>query len=79
MRSLVGEHPKQWDHIFPQAKYEYNDSPNRSIGQSPFNIVYGMHPRGILELRNLGKAEMISADGEEFASEIRAIHEQVKQ
>ena len=38
-----------------------------------------MHPRGISELRNLGKAELRSADGEEFASEIQAIHEQVKQ
>ena len=38
-----------------------------------------MHPRGVSELRNLGKAEMRSAEGEEFASEIQAIHEQVKQ
>ena len=38
-----------------------------------------MHPRGISELRNFGKAELRSADGEEFASEIQAIHEQVKQ
>ena len=38
-----------------------------------------MHPRGISELRNLGRAELRSADGEEFASEIQAIHEQVKQ
>ena len=37
-----------------------------------------MHPRGVSELRNLGKAEMRSAEGEEFASEIQAIHEQVK-
>ena len=38
-----------------------------------------MHPRGVSELRNLGKVEMRSAEGEEFASEIQAIHEQVKQ
>ena len=79
LRSLAGEHPKQWDHILPQAEYAYNDSPNRSIGQIPFHIVYGMHPRGISELRNLGRAEPRRADGEEFASEIQAIHEQVKQ
>ena len=47
LRSLAGEHPKQWDHIFPRAEYAYNDSPNRSTGQSPFHIVYGMHPREI--------------------------------
>ena len=37
-----------------------------------------MHPKGISELRNLGRAEMRSVDGEEFASKIQAIHEKVK-
>ena len=46
---------------------------------SPFQIVFGMHPRGVTELRNLGKDEMRSAKGEDFASEMQAIHEQVKQ
>ena len=64
---------------FAQAEYAYNDSPNRSTGQSPFHIFYGMHPRGILESRNLGRAELRSADGEEFSLEIQAIYEQVKQ
>ena len=40
---------------FVQAKIAYNDSSNRSTGQSPFHIVYGMHPRGVYALRNLGK------------------------
>ena len=62
-----------------QDEYAYNDSPNRNIGTSPFHIVYGMHPRGVSELRNLGKEEMRSAEGEYFASEMQAIHEQVKQ
>ena len=78
LRSLAGEHPKQWDQILAQVEYAYNDSPNRSTGQSPFHIVYGMHPRGVYELRNFGNIEMRSADGEEFASGIQAIHEQVK-
>ena len=79
LRSLAGEHPKQWDQILAQVEYAYNDSPNKSTRKSPFHIVYGMHPRGVYELRNLGKAEMRSAKGEYFASEIQAIHDQVKQ
>ena len=31
-RSLVGEHPKQWDRVLRQAKFSYNDSPNRITG-----------------------------------------------
>ena len=49
------EHPKQWDLALAQVEFTYNDSPNRSIGMSPFQIVYGMHPRGVYELRYLGK------------------------
>jgi len=55
LRSFAGEHPKQWDEILAQSEYAYNDSPNRSTGQSPFHIVCGMHPRGVPELRDLGK------------------------
>ena len=55
LRSLNTEHPKQWDEVLAQAEYAYNDSHNKSTGQSPFHIVYGMHPRGVVELRNLGK------------------------
>ena len=51
----------------PQAKFAYNDSPNRSIGLNPFQIVYGMHPREIYELRDLVKEEMRSANAEGFA------------
>jgi len=29
-----------------------------------------MHPRGVSKLRNLGKVEMRSAEGEDFSSEM---------
>ena len=38
-----------------------------------------MHPRGVSELRDVGNAEMRSAKGEDCATEVQAIHEQVKQ
>jgi hypothetical protein len=50
LRSLVTEHHNSWDHILPQEEFAYNDSVNRSIGKSPFHIVYGMQPRGFYEL-----------------------------
>ena len=43
LRSLAGEHPKQRDQILAQVAYAYNESPNKSTGQIPFHIVYGMH------------------------------------
>jgi hypothetical protein len=50
LRILVIEHHSQWDSILPQAEFAYNNSMNQSIGQSPFQIVYGMQSRGIYEL-----------------------------
>ena len=70
LRILVEDHPKQWDQLLAQVEYAYNDSPNKIIGKSPFQIVYGMHPRGMHEFRDLGTTEKRSANGEEFANAI---------
>ena len=78
LRSLVGESPKQWDNVLAQAKFANIDSPNKSTGLSPFQIRYGMHPRGVWKLRDLGQLEKRSADGEEFSMTISELQEQVK-
>ena len=38
-----------------------------------------MHPRGVNELRDLGKVEKRSADGEEFSNAMYELQQQVKQ
>ena len=78
LRSLTSEKPKKWDHVLAQAEFVYNDSPNQSTGLSPFQILYGMHPRGVYELRNLGDLEQKSVEGDSFATTINEMHEQVK-
>ena len=78
LRSLIGEIPKQWDRVLAQDKFAYNDSPNRSTMMSPFQILYGIHPRGICELHDLVQLEKISVDGESFATMIDELQEQVK-
>ena len=45
---------------------------------SPFQILYGMHRRGVCELCDLGQLEKRSANGEEFATRISELQEQVK-
>jgi len=67
-----------WDRALAQVEFAYNDSPIRSTGFSPFQILYGMHPRGVHELRDLGLQERKSANGEDFANAMRDLHEQVK-
>ena len=53
LRCLTKEYGQTWDQVIPQAEFSYNDSINRTIGKSPFQIVYGMHPWGVCELREL--------------------------
>ena len=55
LRSIVYENPKQWGLDLAQDEFAYNDSPNKSTDMSPFQIVYGMHSRGVYELRSLGE------------------------
>ena len=67
LRILLNENSRKWDHMLAQDEFQYNDSPNRSTWMIPFQILYGMHPRGVYELRSLGKQELRSVDGEDFA------------
>jgi hypothetical protein len=79
LRSLVTEHHSQWDNILPQAEFAYNDSINRSTRHSPFQIVYGMQPRGVSELRDSEQNTTRSASAEDFAEAMRELHSQVKE
>jgi hypothetical protein len=75
LRMLVSEHPKQWEQVLPQDEFAYNDSPHISIGLSPFYIVYSMHPRGIYDLINLGKVEIISTYAKDFVAPMQSLHQ----
>ncbi|GLJ52905.1 hypothetical protein SUGI_1127050 [Cryptomeria japonica] len=52
---LTKEYGQAWDQIIHQVEFAYNDIVNRLTGKSPFEVVYGLHPRGFLELRDVGK------------------------
>jgi hypothetical protein len=77
LRSLVTEHHNQWDQILPQVEFAYNDSPSRSTRKSPFQILYGMQPRGVSELRDLEQSEIKRAGAEDFAAEMQKLHSQI--
>jgi hypothetical protein len=79
LRSLVTEHHSQWDNILPQAEFAYNDSVNRSTGKIPFQIVYGMQPGGISELRDSEQTVTRRASAKDFTEAMKELHSQVKQ
>ena len=45
----------------------------------PFEIVYGIQPRGIIELRDLNQDEFRSAGAEDFETEMQKLHDRVRE
>lgn len=78
LRCLTKEYGKTCDVIIPKVEYAYSDSKNRTTGKSPFQIVYGMHPRGVCELRDLGGMKYKSGNAKYFSQTMKEIQEQVK-
>ena len=77
LRCLVGDKPKGWDLILPQAEFAYNNSLNRSTSRSPFLIVYGSSPITVPKLRKMEQGDRTSVEEEEFAKHIKRLHEEV--
>ena len=78
LRCLVGNKPSNWEMVLAQVEFAYNNFVNRSIGKTPFEIVAGMHPRGISDLRDVTGEEKRSTIGEEFADFMVSLHKEVK-
>ena len=78
LRCIVGEKPKQWDLALPQAEFAYNSSVNRSTGKSPFQVVYGHNPQGVLDLVQLPLGDRVNDDGEAFAEQLHQLQENVR-
>lgn len=79
LRCLTKEYGQAWDQVLAQSEYAYNDTINRTTGKSPFEVVYGVHPRGIFELRDLGSSAIRSGYAEEFSQSMKEVHESIRQ
>ena len=75
---MVGDKPKGWDMILPQAKFAYNNYVNRITCKSPFQIMYGSSPRIALEFRKQDKGEISNDEAKEFTKHLNNIHEEVR-
>ena len=75
---ISGGRPKQWDLALAQAEFSYNSLENRSIGKSPFSIVYCCLPKHALDLVPLQKLLGLSIATENMADRIHAIQEVVR-
>ena len=72
LRSYVGKNLKQWDLILPQIEFAYNRFEHRTIGKSPFEVVYGLQPIGHMELAPHATTKQFSGNAEVRAKESRS-------
>ena len=73
----MGDAIKTWDQRLPQAEFAHNHAVNKSTRFSPFRVVYGIVPRGPIDL---GLAPDLSRDhGQaiDFVADISSIHAKV--
>uniref|UniRef100_K7F0Q0 ribonuclease H n=1 Tax=Pelodiscus sinensis TaxID=13735 RepID=K7F0Q0_PELSI len=50
LRKFVEEDPRGWDKMLPALLFAVREVPQASTGFSPFELLYGRQPRGILDL-----------------------------
>jgi hypothetical protein len=78
IRCLSGEKPEQWDLTLAQGEFAYNSMLNRSIGKTPFQVVYCQPPSHALDLVPLPKLPGMSIAAEHMADRVKAIQEEVR-
>ncbi|XP_063954898.1 uncharacterized protein LOC129282954 isoform X2 [Lytechinus pictus] len=68
LRRLCSEEPRQWDRYLPALLFALREAPSSSLGFSPFELLYGRHVRGPMDiLRELWTNESIDAElGNEY-------------
>ena len=74
LRCLVGENMRNWDLLLPRAKFAYNSLVNWTIGMSPFEVVYGHHPKKLVDLIPIPLHTRTFETVESFAQHIKNLH-----
>ncbi|KAG8538400.1 hypothetical protein GDO81_022717, partial [Engystomops pustulosus] len=50
LKKVVNKDGKDWDVLLPYLMFVIREVPQASTGFSPFELVYGRHPRGLLDI-----------------------------
>ena len=50
LKRLCQEKPKMWDHFIPAVLFAYRETPQASLGFSPFELLYGRTVRGPIQI-----------------------------
>ncbi|CAL9234750.1 unnamed protein product, partial [Arabidopsis halleri] len=79
LRCLVGENIRSWESRLCQAEFAHNHASNRSLGFSPFEVVYSLLPRGPLDLSCVPDHRRKHGRAAEFVEALKETHVQARQ
>ena len=64
--------------MLPTTEFAFNKSTNRTIGKSPFEVVYGKNPLRPLDLSPLLVTHSFSGDVADRVKQLKKLHEKVR-
>lgn len=74
---LVGHNIKSWGTKLCKAEFSHNHALNRSLGLSPFRVLYGVVPRCPLYLATLPDKTRCHGEALDFVNDLHMVHEAV--
>ena len=78
LKKMAKDDPTEWDRWLPYLLFAYREVPNESTGSSPFELLFGRHVRGPLDiLRESWEAE--SKSSESVVSYVLKTRERISQ
>lgn len=78
LHCVSGDKPKQWDVSLPQVEFAFNSTRSKSIGKSPFEVVYSTAPKYALNLVPLPKLLGVSITAKNLAEKVNGIQAEVR-
>lgn len=75
--SLSTESPSKWEGHLPHLEFAFNRTPTKTMGLSPFLVIYGINPFSSIKLNRLPVLYRFSGDTFDKVKDIKHIYEQV--
>jgi hypothetical protein len=79
LRVVLKKNIKMWEECLPHVEFAYNRSLHSTTKMYPFQIVYGLLPRALIDLMHLPSSEKLNFDAKQCAELMLKMHETSKE
>jgi hypothetical protein len=79
LRAVLKKNIKMWEECLPHVEFAYNHSLHSTTKMCPFEIIYGLLPRALIDLMPLPSSEKLNFDANQRAKLMLKMHETTKE